>query len=244
MNKVITNRINQKFLNIINNLFYKVENKQNIKILDWGCGKGELVKFLNDCGFDCYGIDIDNLKIGKTLINGNKSLKGRIHIIQDNNLTSFESNYFDLILTNQVIEHISNKESFIREVKRVLKKGGFSYNILPAKHRILEVHFKMPLVHWLPKNEIRKYLIYFFNLFKFSHWLECKNLTYNHQVNYYYNYSVNKTFYIEANDLFNNFKKQDFYVTNPCLKNSFIINSFFQFIKKKFISIEFLATKK
>ena len=81
---MITNGINEKFLNIINNLFYKIENKQNIKILDWGCGKGELVKFLNDCGFECYGIDIDDQKIGKNLIIENKSLKNKIHIIKDN----------------------------------------------------------------------------------------------------------------------------------------------------------------
>ena len=74
-------------------------------------------------------------------------------------------NFFDIVITNQVLEHMSNKIDFINELKRILKTGGFSYNILPAKFRFIEVHLKMPFVHWVPKNGLRKFLIIFFNIF-------------------------------------------------------------------------------
>ena len=61
-------------------------------------------------------------------------------------------NFFDIVITNQVLEHMSNKIEFINELKRILKPGGFSYNILPAKFRPIEVHIKMPFVHWFPKT--------------------------------------------------------------------------------------------
>ena len=174
--------------------------------------KGELVKFLNDQGYDCYGLEIENnVKIKNELnFNNNKNLLNKIHFISDDNLTTFQSNYFDIVITNQVIEHMSNKNGFIEELKRILRVGGFSYNILPAKFRFIEVHLKMPFVHWFPKNLLRKYVILFFNLFKFNHWKECKNLSFNQQVEYYYEYSTKKTFYSSANSLFNDFKIKGF----------------------------------
>ena len=36
----------------------------------------------------------------------------------------FRSNSFDFVITFQVIEHIINDEDFVREIHRVLKKGG------------------------------------------------------------------------------------------------------------------------
>ncbi len=241
MNKLL----NEKFLSLVRNLSTK-KDKKDIKILDWGCGNGNLVKFLNDHGYDCYGLEIvSNKKIKSQLdSNNDKNLIDKIFFISDDNITKFQSNYFDIVITNQVLEHMSNKNGFIEELKRILRIGGFSYNILPAKFRFIEVHLKMPFVHWFPKNVYRKYMILFFNLFKFNHWAECKNLSFYQQVEYYYEYSTKKTFYSSANSLFNNFRMKGFYVNDCYLKNKILNNIFIQFIKKNFISIEFLAIKK
>tara|TARA_B100000963_G_scaffold345380_1_gene349428 strand:- start:13228 stop:13953 length:726 start_codon:yes stop_codon:yes gene_type:complete len=241
MNKTL----NKKFLALVRSLSSK-KNKKDIKILDWGCGNGELVKFLNDQGYDCYGLEIENnVKIKNEInFNNNENLLNKIHFILDDNITKFQSNYFDIVITNQVIEHMSNKNGFIEELKRILRTGGFSYNILPAKFRFIEVHLKMPFVHWFPKNFLRKYVILFFNLFKFNHWKECKNLSFNQQVEYYYEYSTKKTFYSSANSLFNDFKIKGFHVNDYYLKNKILNNILTQFIKNNFISIEFLAIKK
>jgi len=102
----------------------------------------------------------------------------------------------------------------------------------------------MPFVHWFPKNGLRKFLIVFFNIFKINHWSECKNLSFIQQAQYYFDYSVNKTFYLGANDLFDDFKKNGFYVNENCFKNRIFNNIFIRFLNKNFISIEFLATKK
>ena len=239
-NKYIYN----KFLKVIINLSKNLKNNKNIKILDWGCGKGDLINYLSSKNFDCYGVEISKLKLNKNISEYEKNTNKKIYLINSDNKTNFEANYFDFIFTNQVIEHVSDKESFLLEINRILKKGGCSYNILPAKHRINEVHLKMPFVHWLPKNYFRKYLIYFFNLFKFNHWQECLSLTFNDKVNHYYNYSINKTFYLDANKLFNKFEKFGFYVIDQPIKIKFLNNSFFRFLRNRFVSIEFLAIKK
>ena len=38
----------------------------------------------------------------------------------------FEDEYFDAIMSNQVIEHVANVDAFCIEIKRVLKRGGYA----------------------------------------------------------------------------------------------------------------------
>lgn len=94
------------------------------------------------------------------------------------------------------------------------------------------------------KKLFKKIFDIFFSLFKLKHWPECLNLSYKDKVNYYYNYSINKTFYISANQLFNKFQKFDFYVIDQPVKIRLFDNSLFKYLRNQFISIEFLAKKK
>ena len=134
------------------NSIIKKQIKKNLRILDWGCGKGDLVKFLNNNGYDCYGLEVvDNKKAKDQLeLYENELLKDKIFYIKHDNMTRL-LNFFDIVITNQVLEHMSNKIDFKNELKRILKTGGFSYNILPAKFRFFTGTFKMPFVHWVPK---------------------------------------------------------------------------------------------
>lgn len=236
-------KIYDKFLKVIINLSKNFKDKESIKILDWGCGKGELIDYLKNYNFNCYGVEISKFKMQEKNLEY-KNNNEKIFLININNKTHFESDSFDIIITNQVIEHIDNKDSFLLEINRILKKGGISYNILPAKYRINEVHLKMPFIHWFPKNIFRKYIIFFFSLFKYNHWPECLNSEFKDKVNYYYNYSINKTFYLDANKLFNKFQNTGFYVIDNPINIKFLNNVFFRFLRNKFVSIEFLAIKK
>ena len=100
-------KIYSKFLKIILNLSKNFENKEIIKILDWGCGNGELIDYLKDHNFDCYGVEVNKLKMHE------KAIDKKIFLINIDNKTKFESSFFDIIITNQVIEHMDNKDSFL-----------------------------------------------------------------------------------------------------------------------------------
>jgi 2-polyprenyl-3-methyl-5-hydroxy-6-metoxy-1,4-benzoquinol methylase len=44
--------IHDKFLNLIIKLSKNFKNNNDIKILDWGCGKGELINYLKNKNFN------------------------------------------------------------------------------------------------------------------------------------------------------------------------------------------------
>ena len=70
----------------------------------------------------------------------------------------FPDESFDVGISNQVIEHIPPQADHIREIHRVLKKGGVVYLATPAKYALLEPHFKLPFLSWLPKPMADRYV--------------------------------------------------------------------------------------
>lgn len=101
--------------------------KDNMRILDVGCGFGGTIASLNNrfTGLDLVGLNIDarQLEVAKKnviAVPGNK-----IQFIEgDACQLPFENNTFDAVLAVECIFHFPNRENFFKEVKRVLKKGG------------------------------------------------------------------------------------------------------------------------
>lgn len=108
-------------LNKKNILDFLEENK-DAKVLDLGCDDGlwtlELAKKIGSTNI--YGVDVidKRLEIAKKsgIVTKNSDL---------NSIFPFEDNFFDVIHTNQVIEHIVYLDDFISEVYRILKPGGY-----------------------------------------------------------------------------------------------------------------------
>ncbi len=87
-------------------------------VLEIGCGEGYGIPILAPhctqyTAIDKYVTNLDNLP-------------ANAHFIQTNvpELTHFEANLFDFVVSFQVIEHIQNDHLFLQEIHRVLKPGG------------------------------------------------------------------------------------------------------------------------
>lgn len=55
----------------------------------------------------------------------------RVDVVYDGNKIPFESDYFDLVFSSSVLEHIENLDNTLSEITRVLKHGGVTIHAVP-----------------------------------------------------------------------------------------------------------------
>ncbi len=102
--------------------FYQKFFSQNSKVLDVGCGRGELIRVLKEVGIDAFGIEPDfsmyEIALSQNLIVENLNWKDKF--------SQLESNCLDGIVMIQVIEHLLPEtfNEFFTESHRILKPGG------------------------------------------------------------------------------------------------------------------------
>lgn len=73
----------------------------------------------------------------------------------DGDALPFEDARFDLILFNHVIEHVGDRaaqDRMLAEIRRVLRPGGVLYLAVPNRFALLEPHYRLPLLSWLPQR--------------------------------------------------------------------------------------------
>ena len=102
-------------------------------VLDFGCGDGTSVATWRAAGYDAYGCDI-------TLEQPTEHLR----LIETPYRVPFDDNTFDLVVSNQVFEHVQNPDVAFAEIRRVLKPGGLSLHVFPARWNPIEVHSRVP----------------------------------------------------------------------------------------------------
>lgn len=107
-----------------------IEIEKYMKVLDIGCGRGELVYYSAKNEADSYGIDYssDAIRLANILKGKkNKEIKERMHFfVMDAKKIKFSNSFFDIVFLTDVIEHLYPEELEIvfKEIKRVLKPEG------------------------------------------------------------------------------------------------------------------------
>lgn len=64
----------------------------------------------------------------------------------------FEDGAFDIVFSNAVIEHVGGRERQRRLVSEALRVGRRVFITTPDRRFPVEVHTRLPLVHWLPAS--------------------------------------------------------------------------------------------
>ena len=137
-----------------------------VTILDVGCGNGHLIDFTlrklselrPEVNFVVYGLDVNDWggDFEENSANTRTYLKSahptlpwdeRLKFIPMNEKWPFKDEYFDFIISNQVMEHIKDHDLVFSEIRRTLKKDGTSIHLFPLKECLWEGHVYMPLVH-------------------------------------------------------------------------------------------------
>lgn len=111
-----------------------LKKKSGKRILDVGSGSGRHIVYLAKKGFDVYGIDISKTGIELTkdwLRQEGLSAKLAIHDITKK--LPFKNDFFDGVISLQVIHHarFPTIGKIIKEIERVLRRGGFLFVSVP-----------------------------------------------------------------------------------------------------------------
>jgi SAM-dependent methyltransferase len=97
----------------------------------------------------------DYLANGREYLEGIGHDGGRLRLVEDGRYP-FDDATFDLVISDQVLEHVADLDGFVREVTRVSRPHSTGLHVFPARWRPVEVHMRTPLVHWLPKGRARR----------------------------------------------------------------------------------------
>jgi SAM-dependent methyltransferase len=125
-------------------------------ILDLGCGDGRFVEALIDSGFKAFGVDVPDARPSVELrLVRRPDLRRHIIFLDDQEKIPLPNNSVDIILSNNVFEHIPSLDSTVREIARILKPGGAVYAVFPLKSSIIEGHALLPFFHRIKSRSAR-----------------------------------------------------------------------------------------
>jgi ubiquinone/menaquinone biosynthesis C-methylase UbiE len=113
----------ERYANKLIKDYAKKHAKKTLKVLDVGVGTGEVaLRIIKDVpNIKFYGIDaVDNCEI---------KLAGFKKFNFDDEDFPYRKNTFDIVYSNQVIEHMLDKDHLLEEKYRVLKKGGLCITV-------------------------------------------------------------------------------------------------------------------
>jgi 2-polyprenyl-3-methyl-5-hydroxy-6-metoxy-1,4-benzoquinol methylase len=139
-------------LKAIHNRFNFYTSPEGKKILEVGCGGGDMLIEIekNDFAKEIVGLE--------PAFQWGKCARIRTHdkhtyvISGVGEKLPFSKNYFDIVFSYQVVEHVQDLEQFLSELVRVCRPGGDIYITGPNYIIPFEYHYQIWLLPWLPKQ--------------------------------------------------------------------------------------------
>lgn len=131
----------------IERLLDLANRRQPIRILEVGTGSGGIAHYFGTHPQLRCEVDAVDVHDNRLVIEGY-----RYHKVQDTQLP-FAEESFDVVLTNHVIEHVGDEQAqraHLAELHRVLRPDGVGYLAVPNRWMLVEPHYKLAFLSWLP----------------------------------------------------------------------------------------------
>lgn len=117
------------------------------QLLEVGTGSGGIANYFAveaNGQFDVVSVDVDDTRLVSD---------GYAFHRVDSTTLPFPDASFDVVLTNHVIEHVGDpaaQADHLREIRRVLRPHGVVYLAVPNRWMLVEPHYKLAFLSWLP----------------------------------------------------------------------------------------------
>lgn len=127
-----------------------------LSCLDIGCSSGIITSFLGDHFSETIGIDIDQEAMQYAHAHASSS---RVQfLVGDAMALPLPGSSMDVVICNHIYEHVPDAKQLMDEIYRVLRKGGVCYFAAGNKHILMEGHYHLPFLSWVPKPLAHLYL--------------------------------------------------------------------------------------
>lgn len=125
------------------------------RILEIGCGSGVIAHALAQLGggrVEVHAVDVEDNRV---------ETEGYDFTLVESAGLPFDDGTFDIVISNYVIEHVGSRteqDVHLREIGRVLSATGVAYLGIPNTWRLVEPHYRLPLLSWLPQSLSDRYV--------------------------------------------------------------------------------------
>jgi len=127
-----------------------------LDVLDVGCGYGHTAAALAQSCHSVLGIEP-----AETLAQAAQELAAncpRLSILQSSVYDLQPRADFDLVVLDNVFEHLPDQPRALEIVSGCLRPGGVLYMVMPNKLWPIEVHYRLPFLSYLPLSWANAYL--------------------------------------------------------------------------------------
>jgi ubiquinone/menaquinone biosynthesis C-methylase UbiE len=120
---------------------------QPMRLLEVGTGAGGIAHYFGTHSQLRCEVDAVDVQDNRLVTDGY-----RYHQVCDTQLP-FADQTFDVVLSNHVIEHVGDEyaqRAHLAELRRVLRQDGIGYLAVPNRWMLVEPHYKLIFLSWLP----------------------------------------------------------------------------------------------
>lgn len=126
-----------------------------LRLLEVGTGSGGIAHYFGTHASGRYDVDAVDV-VDNRLVHEGFRFTG----VTDTHLP-FTDACFDVVLSNHVIEHVGDRAAqrhHLFELRRVLDPGGVGYLAVPNRWMLVEPHYRLAFLSWLPRSWRSPYL--------------------------------------------------------------------------------------
>lgn len=119
----------RRFVKILEYFTVIKRKNKSPKILDLGCGDGRLTALLGEFGI------AEGLELSKKAVADANKMYPQSKFFQGNALESkLKNDYYDVVVSQEVIEHLWEQDTYLKVCYEALKPGGFLILTTPNKN--------------------------------------------------------------------------------------------------------------
>lgn len=118
-----------------------------VRLLEVGTGAGGIAHYFGTQPGQRFEVDAVDVNDSRQIHDGYRFT--RVHDIR----LPFPDAHFDVVISNHVIEHVGDRvaqRGHLAELHRVLKPDGVGYLAVPSRWQLVEPHYGLALLSWLP----------------------------------------------------------------------------------------------